>query len=865
MPRAREIFRQPLMAGVIALATTAGLVMFAPSGSAMAGESHPRAAQSEGRIAHERVSPDLWPDDELTRMAPERLARERETGPFRIEIHVEQANAPLVERIRRHADVYTVSESYRRISGEVVDRDAAIAIADLPGVLAVERDWGAIRQTGSVTSRAPKALRAEDLSHGDNLDGTGRKLGIISDSFARTDAIRTPDTQPEAGGRADNGPIIVRGLANQDSEDLPDEVELFADDASDGLTDEGAAMGELAYDIAPGMDIAFHTAFVSQTDFARGFATLCSPDGAGADIVVDDVLYLNEPMYQPGIVAQAAQACVDQGVAVFSAAGNAGGSGFRETYRDVDPGREGGFGDDFHNWGDGSGSLAIKAEEGGSFRVVLQWNQPWTTLKPEGTERAPQVDLDLYILDGPDPATANIVAASVRDQRADNPSRGADPWEIVGFEAPAEGMYYLVVDHFAGAKGTIPQDDNTGLEFRAVFIGANGVEIDGAPTPRGPDGDANPTLYGHAAAEGVIAVGAVPWWTTPAFKPELDDSPTERIDPQDFSARGGELPLTFDGDSGFVGRTLPLAPQMVAVDGNRNTFFGQPDAPTSQDDADEDDFFFFGTSAAAPNAAAVGILLNQYTNGLSPAALARVLADTAEDVTGQRAAIGPDAVSGAGLINAGATLARFPVAIAGRDRFIDPRTTVTLDGTDSSGGRNELVAFDWSQTDGPEVELADADSEQATFTAPADIGTELEFELRVTDSEDGEDTHRVRLTVTEPQPDDTRGPSKTGSSGCFIATAAYGTPAAADIDVLRDFRDRYLAATLPGRAFIAAYYRASPRLAAQLRERPGARAAVRVGLKPLVIATAHPLASSGVLLLLVVAAWRVRRPAAHRA
>lgn len=117
MPSAREIFRQPLMAGVIALATTAGLVMFAPSGSAMAGESHPRAAQSEGRIAHERVSPDLWPDDELTRMAPERLARERETGPFRIEIHVEQANAPLVERIRRHADVYTVSESYRRISG----------------------------------------------------------------------------------------------------------------------------------------------------------------------------------------------------------------------------------------------------------------------------------------------------------------------------------------------------------------------------------------------------------------------------------------------------------------------------------------------------------------------------------------------------------------------------------------------------------------------------------------------------------------------------------------------------------------------------------------------------------------------------
>ena len=98
-----------------------------------------------------------------------------------------------------------------------------------------------------------------------------------------------------------------------------------------------------------------------------------------------------------------------------------------------------------------------------------------------------------------------------------------------------------------------------------------------------------------------------------------------------------------------------------------------------------------------------------------------------------------------------------------------------------------------------------------------------------------------------------------------FSAACYGTPAAADIDALRDFRDRYLAATLPGRAFIAAYYRASPRLAAQLRERPGARAAVRVGLKPLVIATAHPLASSGVLLLFVLTAWRIRRPATHRA
>jgi len=51
------------------------------------------------------------------------------------------------------------------------------------------------------------------------------------------------------------------------------------------------------------------------------------------------------------------------------------------------------------------------------------------------------------------------------------------------------------------------------------------------------------------------------------------------------------------------------------------------------------------------------------------------------------------------------------------------------------------------------------------------------------------------------------------SGGCFIATAAYGTPAAEQIDVLREFRDVVLLESIVGSQFVALYYQLSPPVA----------------------------------------------------
>ena len=64
---------------------------------------------------------------------------------------------------------------------------------------------------------------------------------------------------------------------------------------------------------------------------------------------------------------------------------------------------------------------------------------------------------------------------------------------------------------------------------------------------------------------------------------------------------------------------------------------------------------------------------------------------------------------------------------------------------------------------------------------------------------------------------------------CFIATAAYGTPAAGEIDVLRRFRDDFLLHNAPGKAFVVCYYVFSPPVADFISEHELLRTVVREG------------------------------------
>jgi len=64
---------------------------------------------------------------------------------------------------------------------------------------------------------------------------------------------------------------------------------------------------------------------------------------------------------------------------------------------------------------------------------------------------------------------------------------------------------------------------------------------------------------------------------------------------------------------------------------------------------------------------------------------------------------------------------------------------------------------------------------------------------------------------------------------CFIATAAYGTPTAKEIDELRRFRDEYLRKSSLGNMCIQYYYEKSPPIAKFISDRNVLRAVVREG------------------------------------
>jgi subtilisin family serine protease len=589
---ARPIAGDPLYAGNAALGKVTRSLL-------AAGQTTGGAAASAAGVAVEV-------DVRLNRLTPEIEARAQELG----------------------LDLSHADYAHARLAGSCPP-SALPALAEIAEVAVIHPNYGAQTMSGTVNSQGDVSIGAAATRAAFAVDGRGVRVGILSDTFLSTSRgdiagagcnRRMTNSQPQQSGEIPSSIVLLDAGRNSPN---------FG-------SDEGRAMAEIVHDLAPGADLLFHSAFSTMSVFADGIDALVD---CGADIIVDDVIYFAEPMFQDGIIAQAAQRAVDRGVPFFSAIGNLSTFGVDETYQDfspVDDMSDQPSGLDLHVFANGSRFAAVELPPSCGVRLVLQWNEPFSGVLGRGA----RTDLDLYSCTAEDPSSCAGDNDSINPQgcsfgEGNIPS--GDPLEILRIRNSSSQptTRYIAVEHVCGKKD---------LRFRIAAFAEGCIYPEGYTFD--PQVFHSMQAYGHPAAAGVIAVAA-------SFYGEIDSNgthtaPAERIDVEGFSSLGGDVPIYFDGS----GDPLPGAPQLrrkpeiTGPDGTNTSFFGLRD--------EESDGYrnFFGTSAAAPHAAAVAALMLQRRPDLTPASVLQILRETAEDIVDP----GDDFRSGAGLIDAFAAM-----------------------------------------------------------------------------------------------------------------------------------------------------------------------------------------------------------------
>jgi ELWxxDGT repeat protein len=90
-----------------------------------------------------------------------------------------------------------------------------------------------------------------------------------------------------------------------------------------------------------------------------------------------------------------------------------------------------------------------------------------------------------------------------------------------------------------------------------------------------------------------------------------------------------------------------------------------------------------------------------------------------------------------------------PSASAGVDQSVSSGATVTLNGSGSSDSDGTIASYVWTQTQGPTVTLAGANSSVASFTAPTvSATTTLVFQLTVSDNDGATSVDAVQVTIS---------------------------------------------------------------------------------------------------------------------
>jgi subtilisin family serine protease len=447
-------------------------------------------------------------------------------------------------------------------------------LAALAEVRLIRPETGFLVNAGTVTSQgdAAHAAAAARTTHG--INGTGIKVGVLSDGVsslaARQATADLPPNCPAAGACV----TVLPGQA--------------------GTGDEGTAMLEIVHDLAPGAKLFFATANGGPATFAANILALRNTHGC--DVIVDDITYPDEGAFQDGTIAQAVNTVTASGALFFSSAGNsgrmsAGTSGTWEgdflnsgtaipTLPTFEQGRP------IHSFNGLTGGGAANSDQltaNAPFFITLQWSDPL------GGATA---DYDLFMF--------NSTLTTVVDGSADDNLVSGNPFEIMG---PANSGERVVIVLFAGGPTRALRLD--------TFRGRLGIATAGSVF--GHNGG-NATLSVAAAAFPLPGTGPFTGGAANPIETYSSDGPRRIFyNPNGSAITPGNILFGTNG-----GRTL-LKPDITGADCVATTTPGF----TPQ---------FCGTSAAAPHVAAIAALVKSATPAPTGAQVQAALFASALDV-----------------------------------------------------------------------------------------------------------------------------------------------------------------------------------------------------------------------------------------
>jgi len=519
------------------------------------------------------------------------------------------------------ASIIHVAEAYRTVTA-FVDASKLQALSSLNCVIRIDDVVKPMRHqagcVGATTSEGDVQLKADQAREIFGIDGSGAVVGVLSDSYA---GVTTPTSANDDVLTGD-----LPGPGNPCGRTSP--VNVIEDYITADSTDEGRAMAQIVHDLAPGANLAFATAFSGLFGFADNIRKLRSQ--ANADIIVDDVSYYSEPIFQDGPVAVAITEVVNDGALYFTSAGNSNSldgnghnvssyeaSAYRPTpspalfyngapYTDV--------GATCHNFNP-AGTTAyqeMQLADQGYIVCMMQWAEPWYGVTS---------DIDFYLTD----SSFNILAYSANKNSGTSGTQ--TPYEAFSYKNTTGNplTVRIIINRYSGTN--TPRLKYVFFRARSIlstlFNASNSTDAFG------------PSICGHSGAADALSIAAVPY----------DDA----SNPESFTSRG-----YFTAYYGPVVGATPAAalatpethikPDVAATDGGANTFFGQQVAGVWR---------FYGTSAAAPHAAAVAALMQQDARGaLTQAKAEQYLEQGAAAIPG-----GGPTITGAGLVNAVAAIA----------------------------------------------------------------------------------------------------------------------------------------------------------------------------------------------------------------